>query len=197
MSGEKAVSCIFPHSDIEFGAKYSLRWTDEEKISFNKGALRAYLTDILPNRKYAYHYAIHYEMNKRNKEKIKAAWEDHNKRLFPIPNHLLANGTRIYFFYKWEIVGDAILEEVIFNEPTSELSDTWEPETYPIILKLKSESIRIFPNNSISKEVMKKTLTEKTIKTLPRGYPILTEIEEKKLQKEIIDSVIAYSSLFS
>ena len=63
---EEAVSCIFPHSDLEFGVTSSEKWTEEEKISYNRGALRAYLTDILPNRKYAYHYAIHYEMNKEN-----------------------------------------------------------------------------------------------------------------------------------
>lgn len=193
---EKAISCIFPHSDIEFGVTNSEEWTEEEKISYNRGALRAYLTDILPNRKYANHYAIHYEMNKENKEKIKATWEDHSKMLFPIPNHLLTTGTRVYFLYKWEIVGDAIIDKVIYNDPTSEFSDTWEPETYPIIVKFKKGSVRVFPNNSLSKEVMKRALTEKTIKTLPPGYPVLTDTEERKLQKEIIDSVKTYSSVF-
>ena len=196
MVEEKAVSCIFPHSDIEFGVTDSEKWTEEEKISYNRGALRAYLTDILPNKKYAYHYAIHYEMNKENKEKIKATWEDHSKMLFPIPNHLLTTGTRVYFFYKWEIVGDAIIDKVIYNDPTSEFSDTWEPETYPIIVKFKKGSVRVFPNNSVSKEVMKRALTEKTIKTLPPGYPVLTDTEERKLQKETIDSVKTYSSVF-
>ena len=196
MAEEKAVSCIFPHSDKEFGVTDCEEWTEEEKISYNRGALRAYLTDILPNKKYAYHYAIHYEMNKENKEKIKATWEDHSKMLFPIPNHLLTTGTRVYFFYKWEIVGDAIIDKVIYNDPTSEFSDTWEPETYPIIVKFKKGSVRVFPNNSLSKEVMKRALTEKTIKTLPPGYPVLTDTEERKLQKETIDSVKTYSSVF-
>ena len=135
-------------------------------------------------------------MNKENKEKIKATWEDHSKMLFPIPNHLLTTGTRVYFFYKWEIVGDAIIDKVIYNDPTSEFSDTWEPETYPIIVKFKKGSVRVFPNNSVSKEVMKRALTEKTIKTLPPGYPVLTDTEERKLQKETIDSVKTYSSVF-
>lgn len=196
MAEEKAVACIFPHSDIEFGVTDEGNWTEKEQISYNRGALRGFLTDILPNRKYAYHYAIHYEMNKDNKDKIEATWEDHSKMLFPIPNHLLAKGSRVYFFYKWEIVGDAIIDKVIYNDPTSEFSKDWKPETYPIIVKFKKGSVRIFPNDSISKEVMKKALTEKTIKTLPPGYPVLTDTEERKLQKEIVNAVKAYSSEF-
>ena len=196
MVEEKAISCIFPHSDKEFGVTDCEEWTEEEKISYNRGALRAYLTDILPNKKYAYHYSIHYEMNKENKEKIKATWEDHSKMLFPIPNHLLTKDSRVYFFYKWEIVGDALVDKVIYNDPKSEFSEDWDPEIYPIIVKFKKGSIRIFPNESISKEVMKKVLTEKTNRTLPPGYPILTDSEERNLQKEIVTAVKAYSSEF-
>ena len=196
MVAEKAISCIFPHSDIEFGVTIEGNWTKEEKKSFNRGALRGFLSDILPNSKYDYHYAIRREMNKGNKERIMATWNDHNKMLFPIPNHLLSKGTRVYFFYKWEIVGDALVENVIYNDPTSEFSDRWNPEIYPIIVKFKKGSVRVFPNDSISKVVMKKALTEKTIKTLPPGYPVLSDTEERKLQKEIVNAVKAYSSAF-
>ena len=72
MAEEKAVSCIFPHSDIEFGVTDKGDWTENERVSYNRGALRGFLTDILPKRKYPYHYAIHYEMNKKNKKKIEA-----------------------------------------------------------------------------------------------------------------------------
>jgi hypothetical protein len=196
MGEEKAVSCIFPHSDKEFGVTNEGDWTTDERVSYNRGALRGFLSDILPNRKYAYHYAIHYEMNKRNKEDIKATWEDHSKMLFPIPNHLLAKGTRVYFFYKWEIVGDGLLDKVIYNDPTSEFSKHWDPETYPIIVKFKKGSVRVFPNDSISKEVMMKALSEKTIRSLPASYPVLTDLEERKLQKEIVNAVKVYSSAF-
>ena len=196
MAEEKAVSCIFPHSDKEFGVTDKGVWTENERVSYNRGALRGFLTDILPNRKYAYHYAIHYEMNKGNKERIEATWEDHSKMLFPIPNHLLTKDSRVYFFYKWEIVGDALVDKVIYNDPKSEFSEDWDPEIYPIIVKFKKGSIRIFPNESISKEVMKKVLTEKTNRTLPPGYPILTDSEERNLQKEIVTAVKAYSSEF-
>lgn len=196
MVEEKAISCIFPHSDKEFGVTDKGVWTENERVSYNRGALRGFLTDILPNRKYAYHYAIHYEMNKGNKERIKATWEDHSKMLFPIPNHLLTKDSRVYFFYKWEIVGDALVDKVIYNDPKSEFSEDWDPEIYPIIVKFKKGSIRIFPNESISKEVMKKVLTEKTNRTLPPGYPILTDSEERNLQKEIVTAVKAYSSEF-
>ena len=188
MVEEKAVSCIFPHSDIEFRVTTDGNWAEREQICHNKEALRGFLTDILP-RKYAYHYAIHYEMNKGNKERIEATWEDHSKMLFPVPNHLLTKDSRVYFFYKWEIVGDALVDKVIYNDPKSEFSEDWDPEIYPIIVKFKKGSIRIFPNESISKEVMKKVLTEKTNRTLPPGYPILTDAEERKLQKEIVTAI--------
>lgn len=195
MSVEK-VSCIFPHSDIEFGVTNSEEWTDEEKISYNRGALRGFLSDILPNRDYEYHYAIHYEMKENNKEKIVSTWDDHSKMLFPIPNHLLTKGSRVYFFYKWEIVGDAVIDKVIYNDPTSEFSKVWDPKIYPIIVKFKNNSVRIFPHDSISKGVMKKVLTEKTINALPPGYPVLTNAEEEKLQKEISKAVKTYSAMF-
>ena len=196
MAEEKAVSCIFPHSDIEFGVTDKGDWTENERVSYNRGALRGFLTDILPNRKYAYHYGIHYKMDKGNKNKIEATWADHSKMLFPVPNHLLSKGTRVYFFYKWEIVGDSLVEKVIYNDPTSDFSDRWDPEIYPIIVKFKKGSVRVFPNDSISKVVMKKALTEKTIKTLPPGYPVLSDTEERKLQKEIVNAVKSYSSEF-
>ena len=196
MAEEKAVSCIFPHSDIEFGVTEKGKWTEKERVSYNRGALRGFLTDILPNRKYAYHYGIHYKMDKGNKMKIEATWADHSKMLFPVPNHLLSKGTMVYFFYKWEIVGDALVEKVIYNDPTSDFSDHWDPEIYPIIVKFKKGSVRVFPNDSISKVVMQKALTEKTIKTLPPGYPVLSDTEERKLQKEIVGAVKAYSSMF-
>lgn len=190
------ISCIFPHADMEFDVTNGGKWTKEERESYKKGALRGYLSDILPKRKYTYHYAIHYEMDKGNKKKIEATWADHSKMLFPVPNHLLSKGTRVYFFYKWEIVGDALVEKVIYNDPTSEFSDHWDPEIYPIIVKFKKGSVRIFPNYSITKVVMKKALTEKTIKTLPPGYPVLSDTEERKLQKEIVNAIKAYSSAF-
>ena len=117
---------------MEFGVTTDRKWTEKEKKSFNRGALRGFLSDILPEREYAYHYAIHYKMTAKNKDKINATWEDHNKMLFPIPNHLMAEGTRVYFFYKNEIVGDAIIEKVIYNDHESELSDEWDPEIYKI-----------------------------------------------------------------
>ena len=196
MAEQEAVACIFPHSDIEFGVTNEGDWTKKEQVSYNRGALRGFLSDILPNRKYANHYGIHYKMNKDNKEKIEATWKDHSKMLFPIPNHLLAKGTRVYFFYKWEIVGDALLDKVIYNDPTSEFSNDWDPETYPIIAKFKGGSVRVFPNDSISKEVMKRALTQKTINSLSRYYPTLTDTEERKLQKEIVNAVKVYSSKF-
>ena len=196
MVEEKAISCIFPHSDMEFGVTTDRKWTEKEKKSFNRGALRGFLSDILPEREYAYHYAIHYKMTAKNKDKINATWEDHNKMLFPIPNHLMAEGTRVYFFYKNEIVGDAIIEKVIYNDHESELSDQLIPEIYPIIVKFKKGSVRVFPNNSISEKVMKRALTDKTNKTLPLGYPVLTDVEDQKLQKEIANVVKSYSMAF-
>ena len=193
---EDAISCIFPHADVEFDVTNGKKWTKDERLSYKRGALRGYLSDILPNRKYAYHYAIHYETNKSNKARIEATREDHSKMLFPVSNHVLTNGTRVYFFYKWEIVGDAFVDKVIYNKPGSKYSSRWEPEIYPIIVKFKTKSIRIFPQGSISKEVMKRALAEKTINALPRFYPTLTDIEERKLQKEIVNAVKVYSSKF-
>ena len=97
---------------------------------------------------------------------------------------------------KLEIVGDALVEKVIYNDPISDFSGHWDPKIYPIIVKFKKGSVRVFPNDSISKVVMKKALTEKTIKTLPPGYPVLSDTEERKLQKEIVNAVKAYSSVF-
>jgi len=108
----------------------------------------------------------------------------------------MAKGTRVYFFYKNEIVGDAIIEKVIYNDHESELSDEWDPEIYPIIVKFKKGSVRVFPNNSISEKVMKRVLTDKTNKTLPIGYPVLTDVEDQKLQKEIANVVKSYSMAF-
>ena len=59
MAEEKAVSCIFPHSDIEFGVTDKGDWTENERVSYNRGALRGSLTDILPNRKYATLLELH------------------------------------------------------------------------------------------------------------------------------------------
>ena len=161
-------SFYFSNRKIEFGVTEKGEWTEKERVSYNRGALRGFLTDILPNRKYANHYAIHYEMDKGNKKKIEATWADHSKMLFPVPNHLLSKGTRVYFFYKWEIVGDALVEKVTYNDPTSDFSNHWDPEIYQIIVKFKKGSVRVFTNDSISKVVMKKAPTEKTIKTLPQ-----------------------------
>ena len=57
---EDAISCIFPHADVEFDVTNGKKWTKDERLSYKRGALRGYLSDILPNRKYAYHYAIHF-----------------------------------------------------------------------------------------------------------------------------------------
>jgi hypothetical protein len=192
---KEAISCIFPHSDEEFGVTKEGEWTKEERISFNRGALRGYLSDILPNRGYAYHYAVHYEMTDDNEDKVKATWRDH-RMLFPVPNHLLTNDSRVYFFYKWEIVGDGIVEKVLYNNPDSEYSGNWNPEMYPLIVKFKRNSIRIYPHDSISKSVMKRALTAKTMKTLPMGYPILSDTEEHALRKEVNAAVKTYSSEF-
>ena len=67
---------------------------------------------------------------------------------------------------------------------------------YPIIVKFKTKSIRVFPEGSISKEVMIRALAEKTINSLPRFYPTLTDTEDRKLQKEIVNAIKAYSSAF-
>ena len=135
-------------------------------------------------------------MDEKNKKKIEATWADHSKMLFPVSNHLLTKSTRVYFFYKGEIVGDGFVDEVIYNKPGSKYSSRWVPEKYPIIVKFKAQSIRVFPQGSISKKVMMKALAEKTINSLPRFYPALTDAEEQKLQKEIVNAVKIYSSAF-
>ena len=191
----KPISCIFPHSDIEFGVTEEGDWTDEEKKSFNRGALRGYLSDIFPNRQYDNHYAVHYEMTDKNKGRVKAALKDH-KMLFPVPNHLLTENSRVYFFYKWEVVGDAIVDKVIYNDTDPEYSKKWEPELYPLIVKFKKCSIRVYPNGSISKGVMAKTLTEKTMRALPMGYPVLSDVENQTLQNEVKAAVKGYSVKF-
>ena len=43
---------------------------------------------------------------------------------------------------------------------------------------------------------MKRALTDKTNKTLPLGYPVLTDVEDQKLQKEIANVVKSYSMAF-
>jgi hypothetical protein len=90
---------------MEFGVTVKSEWTVEERISYHRGALRGYLSDILPNREYANHYAVRYEMTDDNEYKVNATWRDH-RMLFPVPNHIIASDSRVYFFYKWEIVGD-------------------------------------------------------------------------------------------
>lgn len=192
---EEKISCIFPHSDMEFGVTNGDDWTKEYEVSFNRSALRGYLSDILPKRSHPYYYGIHYEMTEENKDKVETTWKNHGM-LFPIPNHKLTKDSRVYFFYKWEIVGDALVDKIIYNEHNSEFSQEWDPKVYPIIVKFQKDSIRIFPHDSISKEVMEKVLTEKTMKTLPMGYPILTNEEEKNLQDEIVKAVRNYSSKF-
>ena len=42
MAEEKVVSCIFPHSDIVFGVTDNGNWTENEKVSYNRGALRGF-----------------------------------------------------------------------------------------------------------------------------------------------------------
>lgn len=79
---QEAISCIFPHADVEFDVTNGKKWTKDERLSYKKGALRGYLSEILPNRKYAYHYALHYKMTKGNKKRIEAAWEDHSEMIF-------------------------------------------------------------------------------------------------------------------
>lgn len=188
-------SFIFPHSDKEFGMTSNSDWPETEKVNFNRGALRGFLTDILPNRDYAYHYAIHYEMDDDNQKLIENTWKSH-VRLFPVPNHLINKGSRIYFFYKWEIVGNALVEELIYNVPHSEYNEVWNPRIYPLIVKFRRDSIRLFPSNSINKEVMRTALTPRTLRSLPMFYLDLTEDENQKLQDAVEVAVSAYLSLF-
>lgn len=93
----------------------------------------------------------------------------------------------------WET---GVVEKIIYNVPDSEYSENWDPKLYPLIVKFKKNSIRIYPHDSISKSVMKRALTEKTMRTLPMGYPVLSGAEEHALRNEINAAVKAYSSKF-